>query len=231
MRATQNWRVCTEKRRGRGNQGRTCSLFDRTTCPWWTPPWSPLSPWPLTPKLPVNWTPYRTSCPVSDNRSPCWSSTRSRSTGLSVGVTPKLSHDQFDVDLFGLFTACVWQHTLLLFCFFLILRGSEQVSLTVQCFIVSKLYGLWFCFNINILLILIFIVELGNFGKINFLGIGNCSMYQHTFIHRGGGSDFIFFKVDFVDLSVKHIDFNCWFAYRYLHWIDQVYTLFFSCFM
>lgn len=93
VRATQNWRVCTEKRRGRGNQGRTCSLFDRTTCPWWTPPWSPLSPWPLTPKLPVNWTPYRTSCPVSDNRSPCWSSTRSRSTGHSVGVTPKLSHD------------------------------------------------------------------------------------------------------------------------------------------
>lgn len=92
--------------------------------------------------------------------------------------------------------------------FFIDSRGSEQVSLTVQCFIVSKLYGLWFCFNINILLILIFIVELGNFGKINFLGIGNCSMYQHTFIHREGGSDFIFFKVDLVDLSVKHIDFN-----------------------
>lgn len=80
--------------------------------------------------------------------------------------------------------------------------------LTVQCFIVSKLYGLWFCFNINILLILIF-REILYFGKINFLGIGNCSMYQHTFIHREGGSDFLFFKVDLVDLSVKHIDFNC----------------------
>lgn len=57
--------------------------------------------------------------------------------------------------------------------------------------------------------LLIFIVEWGNFGKINFFGIGNCSKYQHTFIHREGGSDFIFFKVDLVDLSVKHIDFNC----------------------
>lgn len=56
--------------------------------------------------------------------------------------------------------------------FFIDSRGSEQVSLTVQCFIVSKLYGLWFCFNINILLILIFIVELGNFGKSTFLALG-----------------------------------------------------------
>lgn len=31
-------------------------------------------------------------------------------------------------------------------------------------------------------------------------------MYQHTFIHREGGSDFIFFKVDLIDLSEKHTD-------------------------
>lgn len=72
----------------------------------------------------------------------------------------------------------------------------------------KQIVRLWFCFNINILLILILIVELGNFGKINFFGIGNCSTYQHTFIHREGGLDFVFFKVDLVDLSVKHIDFN-----------------------
>lgn len=79
VKATLNLRVCMKRKQ------KICSRCEQTTCLWWTPPWYPLSRWPLTPMLWVRSTPCRTSSPVSDSRLPCWSSTKNRSTSLSVG--------------------------------------------------------------------------------------------------------------------------------------------------